>query len=78
MKRLLLACVRGYQYLVSPLLPPRCIYEPTCSHYALQAIETHGPLRGLWLTIRRVLRCHPFARGGYDPVPAPRHLEEIQ
>ncbi len=83
MKRLLIGLVRFYQYLISPMLPPRCIYEPTCSCYAAQAIETHGAARGLWLAVRRLLRCHPFARGGFDPVPErkphPAHtFEEIR
>jgi len=68
-KALLKALIRIYQYAISPMLPPRCIHEPTCSRYALEAIEVHGAARGLWLTLRRLLRCHPFARGGYDPVP---------
>lgn len=64
--------VRLYQLLVSPLLPPACRFHPTCSRYAMQALATHGALRGLWLTLRRVLKCHPFHPGGYDPVPERR------
>ncbi len=61
--------LRGYKWAISPLLPPSCRYVPTCSEYAMEAVERHGVLRGLWLAIRRVLRCHPFVKGGFDPVP---------
>jgi putative membrane protein insertion efficiency factor len=67
-QRLLLALIRGYR-TVSRYTPRVCIYEPTCSEYAAEAIRRHGALRGSWLAMRRILRCHPFARGGYDPVP---------
>lgn len=67
-KRFLLLLVRGYQYLISPLFPPCCRFTPTCSAYALEAIEKHGVLRGSFLSFRRILRCHPFSAGGYDPV----------
>ncbi len=60
--------VRGYRYFISPLLPPACRFFPSCSTYTIQAIEKYGVLRGLFLGLRRVLRCHPFSRGGYDPV----------
>ena len=63
--------VRLYQLLVSPLLPPRCRYLPTCSDYALEALATHGAARGSWLAARRLLRCHPWGGSGYDPVPGP-------
>lgn len=69
MKKLLMALVRSYQIWIGPLLPPSCRYYPTCSSYALEAIEKHGAARGGWLAVRRILRCHPFHRGGYDPVP---------
>ncbi len=72
MKYLLLSLIRVYQYLISPLLPPRCIHQPTCSSYALEAVERFGFIHGLWLTVLRLLRCHPFARGGYDPIPEKR------
>ena len=61
--------VRAYQWFISPLLPPSCRYEPTCSAYALEAFTRHGLLRGSWLTARRLLRCHPWGGSGYDPVP---------
>ncbi|MBM9519343.1 membrane protein insertion efficiency factor YidD [Desulforhopalus vacuolatus] len=64
-----IALLRGYKYWISPLLPPSCRFTPTCSVYAMQAIEKYGFLRGSFLGLRRLLRCHPFSRGGYDPVP---------
>jgi putative membrane protein insertion efficiency factor len=65
----LAALVRGYQLAIAPLLGPRCRFHPSCSHYALEAIERHGALRGAWLSARRVGRCHPLSEGGFDPVP---------
>ncbi|MGB0219874.1 MAG: membrane protein insertion efficiency factor YidD [Sinimarinibacterium flocculans] len=67
--RLLLGLIRGYQLLLSPLLGPRCRFYPSCSHYAAEAICRHGSLRGGWLALRRLARCHPLHPGGYDPVP---------
>lgn len=61
--------VRGYQLFISPMLPPSCKFEPTCSHYAMDALSRHGALRGAWLAGRRILRCNPWMEGGYDPVP---------
>lgn len=69
MTRAALVALRWYKRAVSPLLPPACRYTPTCSEYAMEAIERHGLLLGSLLGARRVLSCHPFARGGYDPVP---------
>jgi uncharacterized protein len=69
-KRALIAVLRAYQRWVSPALPPSCRYTPTCSQYAMEAIELRGVFVGTALAAWRVLRCHPFVRGGYDPVPA--------
>ncbi len=69
MKSLFIQLLRVYQYAVSPLMRGRCIYVPSCSQYMLEAIEGHGVWRGVILGLWRVCRCHPFARGGYDPVP---------
>lgn len=71
LKRALMLLVRGYSLLVSPFLGHNCRYYPSCSAYTLEAIEKHGSLRGLWLGIKRIGRCHPWHAGGYDPVPDP-------
>ncbi len=68
MKNACLALIRLYRRWLSPLLPPRCRFYPTCSQYALEAVERYGALRGCWLALRRLLRCHPFHPGGFDPV----------
>ncbi|REE97274.1 membrane protein insertion efficiency factor YidD [Thermomonospora umbrina] len=67
--RPLVLIVRGYRRFLSPLLGQQCRFQPTCSAYSLEALHVHGALRGTWLTARRISRCHPFHRGGYDPVP---------
>ena len=69
MKRLLLALIAGYRLLLSPLLGPNCRFYPTCSAYAAEAIDTHGVLRGTWLAVKRISKCHPWHPGGVDPVP---------
>ena len=68
MKKLFLFLIRFYRLGISPLKPPTCRFVPTCSQYAIMAIEKYGALRGGWMAIRRILRCHPFHPGGYDPV----------
>jgi uncharacterized protein len=71
-RQILLWSIRGYQLIISPMLRPSCRFYPSCSCYAHTAIERFGVLRGFWLGLRRLLRCHPFAEGGYDPVPDKR------
>jgi len=67
-KRAMLQLLRAYKWAVSPLLPPACRYVPTCSEYAMEAVERYGALRGGWMAFTRILRCHPFAHSGYDAV----------
>ena len=69
MKQFMLFLIRLYRRCISPMLGPHCRYTPTCSQYAIEAIEKYGALKGGWLALRRILRCHPFHPGGYDPVP---------
>lgn len=66
---LLILPISFYQLCISPLLPPACRFTPTCSQYAIEALRKHGPFRGSWLALRRILRCHPWGGSGYDPVP---------
>ncbi len=69
MKKFVTSAIRFYQRQISPLSPPRCRYLPTCSEYALEAVEKYGAVKGSWLAAKRILRCNPFHKGGYDPVP---------
>ena len=69
MKHILLAIIRFYRNYISPITPPTCRFHPTCSQYGMEAIETHGALKGSYLTTLRILKCHPFHPGGFDPVP---------
>jgi hypothetical protein len=69
MKNILIFFIRTYQKLISPILGPRCRFYPTCSNYAITALKKHGIIKGGALSIKRLLRCHPFNKGGYDPVP---------
>lgn len=66
---LLVLPIRFYRSAISPFLPPACRFTPTCSAYALEAIQKHGPAKGVWLTLKRIARCHPWGGSGYDPVP---------
>ena len=72
MQKTLIFVIRSYQYLISPWLGDHCRYYPSCSHYAVTALHTHGVTRGGWLALRRLARCHPWHEGGFDPVPEPR------
>jgi putative membrane protein insertion efficiency factor len=65
----LILIIKIYQLIISPILPPSCRFAPTCSHYSLEALKKHGLLKGGWLSLRRILRCHPWGGSGYDPVP---------
>ncbi|WP_028399703.1 membrane protein insertion efficiency factor YidD [Ectobacillus panaciterrae] len=69
MKRIFMTLIRFYQKFLSPLKPPSCRFYPTCSHYGMEAIRVHGTLKGGWMTMKRILKCHPFHPGGFDPVP---------
>ncbi|MCK5903547.1 MAG: membrane protein insertion efficiency factor YidD [Cocleimonas sp.] len=69
MKSLLMLFIRGYQLFLSPVLGSSCRFAPSCSHYTHQAIAQHGAIKGTWMGIKRILRCHPWGKGGYDPVP---------
>ena len=69
MKKIFIGLIRVYQRFISPLFPPSCRYYPTCSNYSVQAIQKHGAIKGSIMGISRILRCHPFVKGGYDPVP---------
>jgi uncharacterized protein len=68
-KKIFISVIRFYQVVISPIKPPSCRFYPTCSHYGLEAVQRFGALKGGWLTIKRILKCHPFHPGGIDPVP---------
>ncbi|MGB1333973.1 MAG: membrane protein insertion efficiency factor YidD [Porticoccaceae bacterium] len=69
MRSLFIGLIKAYQYLISPFLGPSCRFHPTCSHYAIEAISEHGVLKGGYLSVRRIIKCHPLHEGGHDPVP---------
>jgi uncharacterized protein len=73
---ILIGFIRFYQKFISPLKPPTCRFYPTCSHYGIQAIQRFGPIKGTWLTIRRIAKCHPFHPGGIDPVPEKKEIQK--
>ncbi|MSQ00247.1 MAG: membrane protein insertion efficiency factor YidD [Methylotenera sp.] len=77
-KRIFIGIIKLYQIAISPMLGANCRFTPTCSAYAVEAIQIHGVMRGTWLFIKRVVRCHPYHRGGFDPVPQskPHHLNK--
>lgn len=72
-RKLLIAPIRFYQWFISPMFPPVCRFQPTCSHYTVRAIELWG-VRGVWMGLRRISKCHPYHAGGLDPVPLPPHM----
>jgi len=74
LRRLLIFPIRFYQRFISPMTPPSCRFTPTCSQYAVEALQKHGAIKGLYLAIRRILRCHPWGGYGYDPVPEEFHF----
>jgi len=69
MRKIVIFFIRIYQTIISPYIAPSCRYTPTCSHYSMEAVQRFGIFKGLWLSIRRISRCHPWHEGGYDPVP---------
>jgi uncharacterized protein len=77
-RRLAIGLVRVYQLGISPMLPPSCRFTPSCSHYACACLQSHGFVRGSWLTLRRLSRCHPFHPGGYDPPPPALEAGEVR
>lgn len=77
MKYIFIGLVRLYQLIISPWIPSSCRYHPTCSQYSIEALKEHGAIKGIWLTIKRMGRCHPWNEGGYDPVPENRTKPKI-
>lgn len=77
MKYLFIGLVRLYQLVISPWMPSSCRYHPTCSQYSIQAYQKHGAIKGSWLTIKRIARCHPWSEGGHDPVPETKTNSKI-
>lgn len=77
MKYLVIGLVRLYQLIISPWIPSSCRYHPTCSQYSIEALKEHGAIKGIWLSIKRIGRCHPWSDGGYDPVPENRTKPKI-
>ena len=75
MRKILIIIIKGYGYLISPFLGNHCRFYPSCSSYAVEALEKHGAMRGTWLALKRILRCHPFHPGGVDPVPEPKERD---
>lgn len=75
MKKIFILLIRFYQKFISPLFPAKCRYYPTCSQYTLEAIQEYGAIKGTYLGIKRILRCHPFHEGGYDPVPKRKRVD---
>lgn len=71
LQRVLKGLIKLYQWLISPWFGAKCRFHPSCSEYAVEAIETHGSLKGAWLSVKRILKCHPLSEGGFDPVPNP-------
>ncbi|UFU01151.1 membrane protein insertion efficiency factor YidD [Radiobacillus kanasensis] len=78
MKHFFILCVRGYQRYISPMTPPSCRFQPTCSQYAIEALQTHGAIKGFYLSVIRILKCHPFHPGGFDPVPDRKRKKEAK
>lgn len=76
LRAILKSLVRFYQIAISPWFGAKCRFHPTCSHYAIESIETHGSLKGAWLSIKRILKCHPLSKGGFDPVPESTQLND--
>ncbi|WP_186577355.1 membrane protein insertion efficiency factor YidD [Aquibacillus kalidii] len=73
MRRVFILIIKFYQKVISPIKPPTCRFYPTCSHYGLEAFQRFGAIKGLYLTVKRILKCHPFHPGGFDPVPEKSH-----